>query len=98
VHVILPALSDKACEAATPNPVKRAIARACTDPTYRALAYVSSAGIRVFLLAARKLRGQGTLLLAAPSPMVRQVFDIAGVDAFVDICETTAAAVDRLRS
>jgi stage II sporulation protein AA (anti-sigma F factor antagonist) len=62
------------------------------------LAYVSSAGIRVFLLAARKLRGQGTLLLAAPSPMVRQVFDIAGVDAFVDICETTAAAVDRLRT
>jgi threonine dehydratase len=37
VHVILPALSDKACEVATTNPVKRAIARACTDPTYRAL-------------------------------------------------------------
>ncbi len=61
------------------------------------LAYVSSAGLRVFLLAARQLRGQGTLLLAAPSPMVRQVFDIARVDAFVDICETTAAAVDKLR-
>ena len=62
------------------------------------LTYVSSAGIRVFLLAARQLRGLGTLLLAAPSPMVRQVFDIAGVDAFVDVCETTAAAVARLRS
>jgi anti-anti-sigma factor len=62
------------------------------------LVYVSSAGIRVFLLAARQLRGRGTLLLAAPSPMVRQVFDIAGVDEFVDICDTTAAAVGRLRT
>ena len=37
VHLILPALADKAPAVATPNPVKRAIARACADPSYRAL-------------------------------------------------------------
>ena len=61
------------------------------------LVYLSSSGLRVFLLTARELRGEGTLLLAAPSPMVRQVFDIAGVEEFLDICETTAVAIERLR-
>jgi threonine dehydratase len=37
VHLILPALADKAPAVATPNPVKRAIARACSDAAYRAL-------------------------------------------------------------
>jgi threonine dehydratase len=37
VHLILPALADKAPKVATPNPVKRAIARACADAAYRAL-------------------------------------------------------------
>ncbi|HEY6366177.1 MAG TPA: pyridoxal-phosphate dependent enzyme [Candidatus Binatia bacterium] len=37
LHLILPSLADKAPAVATPNPVKRAIARACGDPSYRAL-------------------------------------------------------------
>ncbi len=37
VHLILPALADKAPAAATPNPIKQAIARACGDSAYRAL-------------------------------------------------------------
>jgi anti-anti-sigma factor len=37
VHLILPALADKAPAVASPNPVKRAIARACADAAYRAL-------------------------------------------------------------
>lgn len=37
VHLILPALSDNTPAVATRNPVKRAIARACADSTYRAL-------------------------------------------------------------
>jgi len=37
LHLLLPALADKAPAVATPNPVKRAMARACGDPSYRAL-------------------------------------------------------------
>lgn len=37
VHLVLPALAEKAPAAATPNPIKRAIARACGDSAYRAL-------------------------------------------------------------
>jgi threonine dehydratase len=37
MHLILPALADKVPAVATPNPVKRAIARACGDSAYRAL-------------------------------------------------------------
>jgi threonine dehydratase len=37
VHLILPALADKGPAVATPNPVKRAIARACADAAYRTL-------------------------------------------------------------
>jgi threonine dehydratase len=37
LHLILPPLADKAPAVATPNPVKRAIARACGDPAYRVL-------------------------------------------------------------
>ena len=37
MHLILPALADQAPQVATPNPVKRAIVRACTDAAYRAL-------------------------------------------------------------
>lgn len=36
LHLLLPALADKAPAVATPNPVKRAMARACGDPSYRA--------------------------------------------------------------
>ena len=63
-----------------------------------ALAYVSSAGLRVFLMAARALRGKGSLALAAPQPMVRQVLDIAGVGGLVRIYESTTEAVAALQA
>jgi threonine dehydratase len=37
LHLTLPPLADKVPAVATPNPVKRAIARACADTAYRAL-------------------------------------------------------------
>lgn len=41
--------------------------------------YISSAGLRVLLLAAKKLRGGGgQLVLAALNPSVRQIFELAG--------------------
>lgn len=40
--------------------------------------YVSSAGLRVLLMLAKTVDGNGSLRLAALNPTVRQVFDVAG--------------------
>jgi anti-anti-sigma factor len=43
-----------------------------------AVEYVSSAGLRVLMLAAKQARSQGgTLVVAALAPLVREVFDIS---------------------
>jgi anti-sigma B factor antagonist len=63
-----------------------------------ALDYISSAGLRVFLLAARALRGKGSLALAAPQPKVQQVFDIAGMGSMVTIYGSTTEAVGALKA
>ena len=43
------------------------------------LNYVSSAGLRVFLLAAKRLKStKGTVVLCSLTDTVREVFDIAG--------------------
>ena len=43
------------------------------------LDYVSSAGLRVFLLAAKRLKGtNGTIVLCSLTDQVKEVFDIAG--------------------
>lgn len=45
----------------------------------RNLDYVSSAGLRVFLVAAKKIKGaQGRLALCSLKPHVREVFDVSG--------------------
>jgi anti-sigma B factor antagonist len=62
-----------------------------------ALDYISSAGLRVLMKAARDLRGKGLLALAAPLPPVQLVFDISGIDAFTPIYGTTTEAVGALR-
>jgi anti-anti-sigma factor len=50
------------------------------------LEYVSSAGLRVFLLAAKRLNAtNGRLALAGPTDHVRQVFDIAGVTSYLSV-------------
>lgn len=40
--------------------------------------YVSSAGLRVLLMLAKKVDGNGSLRLCGLNPTVRQVFDVAG--------------------
>ncbi len=40
--------------------------------------YVSSAGLRVLLMLAKKIDGSGSLRLCGLNPTVRQVFDVAG--------------------
>ena len=58
------------------------------------LEYVSSAGLRVFLIAAKRLKSaDGRLALCAPSDHVRQVFDIAGVMSFLSVHASRDEAV-----
>jgi anti-anti-sigma factor len=40
--------------------------------------YISSAGLRVLLTLAKKLRGRGQVVLCAMVPAVREVFELAG--------------------
>ena len=64
----------------------------------KALDFVSSAGLRVFMMAARTLRGKGSLALAAPQPKVRQILEIAAMDTIMPIYGSAADAVAALRS
>jgi anti-anti-sigma factor len=46
---------------------------------FERVSYISSAGLRVFLVAAKRLRAErGALVLCALGEPVRQVFDLAG--------------------
>ena len=62
-----------------------------------ALQYISSAGLRVIILAAREIRGKGAVALAAPTPHVQQVLDIAGVTVFAKIYSAATEAVQTLK-
>ena len=58
--------------------------------------YISSAGLRVFLMLVKKLQaGGGRLVLFALPESVRLVFELAGFLALFDIEETRAAALAR---
>ena len=50
------------------------------------LEYVSSSGLRVFLLAAKRLQGtDGKIVLCALQDQIRQVFDLAGFSSILPI-------------
>ena len=56
--------------------------------------YVSSAGLRVFLSATKRLKqSQGKLTLANPSAQVQQILDIAGFASILPIFKTLNEAV-----
>ncbi len=56
------------------------------------LDYVSSAGLRVFLLAAKTLRAEGgSTGFAGPTPMVREVFEVSGLVGPLDVRESVAS-------
>jgi anti-anti-sigma factor len=59
------------------------------------LEYISSAGLRVFLTAAKSLkRTQGKLTLANLSVQVRQIFGIAGYESILPVFGTIKEAAD----
>ena len=58
------------------------------------LEYVSSAGLRVFLMAAKRIRQVGgKVLLAALKPHVKEVFDIAGFTPIFQVYGSAAEAM-----
>ncbi len=57
------------------------------------IAYISSVGLRVFALAAKRLKPvDGRLVLCALQPSIKQVFEIAGFSAMFAITETCEEA------
>lgn len=57
------------------------------------LDYVSSAGLRVFMLALKRLQKDGKLRFCGLNKTVRQVFDIAGMSLRTTLCDTLDQAV-----
>lgn len=57
------------------------------------LDYISSAGLRVLLMAAKKLKGRGgDVFLSGLKAHIREVFDIAGFSSIFTIFSTSAEA------
>lgn len=61
--------------------------------------FISSAGLRVLLLGAKKVKPYGgKLVLAAMSQDVKEVFDISGFSSIFNIHENVNAAVSAVKS
>jgi anti-anti-sigma factor len=61
------------------------------------LEYVSSSGLRVFLLAAKRLQGtQGKIVLCALKDHIRHVFDLAGFSSILSIYGSRDEAIKSL--
>src|SRR5699024_10279669 len=60
------------------------------------LDYISSAGLRVILLLAKRLKQQsGQLLLCGMQPQVREVFDISGFLAILSVVDDRNTALEQ---
>ena len=61
------------------------------------LDYVTSSGLRVFLLAAKRLSSaNGKIVLCSLNDSVREVFDIAGFLSILSVCGSHAEALKAL--
>lgn len=61
------------------------------------LDYISSAGLRVVLMGAKRLQAtSGKLVLCAPKRNVKEVFDISGFSTILTICSGQQEALDIL--
>ncbi|MGE3319118.1 MAG: STAS domain-containing protein [Candidatus Berkiella sp.] len=60
--------------------------------------FISSAGLRVLLLAAKKVKPYGgKIVLCDMSKDVREVFDISGFSSIFDIQENVQSAIDSIK-
>ncbi len=57
------------------------------------LEYISSSGLRVFLMVAKKLKTSGKVCLCELQPQVLQIFRISGFDSIFTICNTMEEAL-----
>ena len=58
------------------------------------LAYISSAGLRIILLAAKRIKSAGgRLALCSLNPQIAEVFEISGFDRIIDIHPSRNAAL-----
>lgn len=63
------------------------------------LDYVSSAGLRVLLMAAKKLKvGNGRIVLSSLKPHILEVFDIAGFSTIFPIHDSDEAALRTIQN
>lgn len=63
------------------------------------LKYISSAGLRILLLAAKKVQqAQGKLILYSLQPNVREIFDLSGFTSMFTICADKASALLQISS
>ncbi len=61
---------------------------------FKKLEYISSAGLRVLLIVAKKMRAvQGRLVICNLSEKVDEIFDVSGFKAIFDICATQEEAL-----
>ena len=58
--------------------------------------YISSAGLRVFMMAAKRVKaGGGKLVLHSAPPHIRELFDIAGLSEIFGLCASREEALAR---
>lgn len=63
------------------------------------LEYISSAGLRVILVAAKKLKeGGGKIVVSSLSDGVKEVFRISGFDSILDTAESRSSGLSALGS
>jgi anti-anti-sigma factor len=61
------------------------------------LQYISSAGLRIVLIAAKRMKaGGGRLALCSLNRQINEVFEISGFSSILDICPSYDDAVARL--
>jgi anti-anti-sigma factor len=89
---------DSTTSGALEKEVRRQLQAGCARIVFdlSALEFISSAGLRVFMMAAREIRGKGSIALAAPVPNVKQFLDFTGAANFATICDTATEAVETL--
>jgi anti-anti-sigma factor len=57
------------------------------------LTFVSSGGLRIFLITWRRLQGRGEVRFAGPRPEIRQIFNVTALTTRVDLYPSLADAL-----
>ena len=61
--------------------------------------YVSSAGLRIFLATAKRIMANsGTVILANPNEIVKDILKVSGFDTIIEVRPTVEAALEALNS